>query len=196
MGTSEEQNGDYDASYWENPNLTFQQQNLPSYTNFVNAFPRNGLGQLLADADIVYSYIGGDIGQLRFSDPTHTENTCALKVSRTLNYSGVVIPNIPSTLKGADNKYYFLNSKELNIWMRKTFGIPTGTNHITGIQAGINGENLPSLLKGKKGIYSLVSSDTKWAFGHADFLMPDATCGVYCHFYDAPIDYIDIWILN
>lgn len=41
-----------------------------------------------------------------------------------------------------------------------------------------------------------MSSDTKWAFGHADFLMPDATRGVYRHFYHAPIDYIDIWILN
>jgi hypothetical protein len=196
MGTSEGQDGEYDAAYWENPNLTFPQQNLPTYNDFVNSFPRNGLGQLLAGADIVYSYIGGEIGQLRFSDPTHTENTCALKVSRALNYSGVIIPNIPGTLKGADNKYYFLNSKELNIWMRKTFGIPSGTNHITGAQAGIHGVNLTHLLKGKEGIYSLVSSDTKWAYGHADFLMPNATCGVYCHFYDAPIDYIDIWILN
>ena len=34
------------------------------------------------------------------------------------------------------------------------------------------------------------------AYGHVDFLKSDATCGVNCHFYDAPIDYIDIWILN
>ena len=202
MGQSEGQDGTYDPAYWENPNLTFVPQNLPTYNNFVNAFPRNGLGQLLAGADIVYGYIGGDVGQLRFSDPANTENTCALKVSRALNYSGVIIPErynpngTKLTVKGADNKYYFLNSKALNIWMRKTFGIPSGSNHITGAQAGINGVNLPNLLNGKKGIYSLVSSNTRWAYGHADFLMPNATCGVYCHFYDAPIDYIDIWILN
>lgn len=202
MGISEGQDGEYDADFWEDPNLTFQKQNLPTYNNFVNSFPRDATGILLAGADIVYSFIGGEVGQLRFSDPNHIENTCALKVSRALNYSGVVIPEITKpngtklTIKGADNKYYFLNSKALNLWMRKTFGNPTGTNHITAIQAGQHGVNLPNLLTGKKGIYSLISSDTKWAYGHADFLKPDATCEVYCHFYDAPIDYIDVWILN
>ena len=202
MGISEGQDGEYDADFWEDPNLTFPKQNLPSYNNFVNSFPRDATGILLAGADIVYSFIGGEVGQLRLSDPNHTENTCALKVSRALNYSGVVIPEITKpngtklTIKGADNKYYFLNSKALNLWMRKTFINPTRTNHITAIQAGQHGVNLSNLLTGKKGIYSLISSDTKWAYGHADFLEPDATCGVYCHFYDAPIDYIDVWILN
>ncbi len=197
MGTTEGQDGEYDAAYWSNPNLTFPPQNLPSYNNFVASFPRNLGGSLMSGADNVYSYVGGDVWQTRLDYPSKTENTCALKVSRALNYSGVSIPNLPGqTIKGADNKFYFLNSKKLNKWMRLTFGIPSGANHINAVQAGLHGVNLPSLLNGKKGIYSLVSSNSTWAYGHVDFLKSDATCGVNCHFYDAPIDYIDIWILN
>lgn len=93
----------------------------------------------------------------------------------------------------------------MNIWMRKTFGTnpatsstPLNLNHYsyTQIQAGVHGENLPGLLFGKKGIYSIYSSDFRWASGHADLLNPDATCGNKCHFADAPILRLDIWILN
>lgn len=89
--------------------------------------------------------------------------------------------------------------------MRRTFGTndgdsktPHNPNHskITKLQAGTNGENLPNLLANKKGIYCLVSSKPEWASGHADLLYDDATCGVKCHFGDAPIDWIDIWILQ
>jgi hypothetical protein len=89
--------------------------------------------------------------------------------------------------------------------MRKTFGTnpattttPFNSQHVeyTGAQAGINGINLPSLLNGKKGIYSIYSSNFNWASGHADLLYSNATCGNRCHFYDAPIYRLDIWILN
>jgi len=60
----------------------------------------------------------------------------------------------------------------------------------------LNGVNLPTLLVGKKGIYSIYSSDFTWATGHADLLNPDATCGNECHFADAPISRLDIWILD
>ena len=41
MGENEGQDGEYDATYWENPNLTFPQQSLPSWADFYNAFPKN-----------------------------------------------------------------------------------------------------------------------------------------------------------
>jgi hypothetical protein len=123
-----------------------------------------------------------------------------------LNYSGVIIPYIQDeTFKGKDGKYYFLGAKKLNIWMRKTFGTNPETSttplnlkheHIKGVDAGIKGSNLTSLLLGKKGIYSLVSSRPSWASGHSEILYDDATCDLNCHFYDAPIEYIDIWILE
>lgn len=160
----------------------------------------------MVGADNVYSYIGGAVWQARLSNPNITRNTCAIRLSKALNYSGVIIPNIPGkTFKGADNKYYFLMAKDINKWMRKTFGTNPSTSstpynanhhHFTGIQAGEYGINLPDLLIDKKGIYSLVSNNPTWGSGHADLLYDDILCGNNCHFADAPIDYIDIWILN
>ncbi|AZA88291.1 hypothetical protein EG349_16685 [Chryseobacterium shandongense] len=213
-GTSEGKDGeDYDAAYWDDPNLTFPTQNLPSWQNYYNAFPKDSNGNGLPGPNI-YNIVGGvpkamRDGVLSDSNPNNDrdyDNACALRVSRALNYSGVIIPNLPNqTFKGAEGKYYFLSAKKLNAWMRKTFGTNPATQntpfnpkhiHITGIQAGVHGANLPNLLGGKKGIYSLVSSDSNWASGHGDILLPNATCINGCHFFDAPIAYIDVWILQ
>ncbi|MGV9002663.1 T6SS effector amidase Tae4 family protein [Flavobacterium sp.] len=106
-----------------------------------------------------------------------------------------------------DGKYYFLNAKALNKWMRETFGTNPASNgtpsnqnhhHINGTEGGLNGINFPSLVDGLKGIYSMVSTNPNWASGHAD-LINNSTCLSGCHFYDtppAPIDYIDIWVLE
>ncbi|MGC4129387.1 MAG: T6SS effector amidase Tae4 family protein, partial [Bergeyella sp.] len=219
MGTSEGKAGeDYDASYWEDPNLTFPQQNLPSWQDYYNAFPKDANGKGLS-GPAIYELVKGTPkalrdGVLNDNDPNNDEdydNACALRVSRALNYSGIVIPYLPNqTFKGGDGKYYFLSAKKLNAWMRKTFGTkPANPNHIhiTGTQAGQNGKNLPNLLKDQnlslpnnpvyyKGIYSLVSSNPNWASGHADILQPNGICINGCHFYDAPIAYIDVWILQ
>jgi uncharacterized membrane protein YgcG len=214
MGISEgKADEDYDAAYWNDPNLIFPPQNLPSWQNYYNGFPKdtNGKG-LLGPA--VYNLVGGvpkamRDGVLNDSNPNNDrdyDNACALRVSKALNYSGIIIPNLANqTFKGGDGKYYFLSAKKLNAWMRKTFGTNPATTitpfnanhiHITGDQAGVNGVNLPSLLGGKKGIYSLVSSNSSWASGHGDILQPNGTCINGCHFYDAPIAFIDIWQLQ
>lgn len=191
----------YDASYWENPNLTFASQNLPTWAEFSAAYPNETSAQL-------YMVVGGDVAKARIKYPAETENGCALKVSRALNYSGVIIPkipninNFPGTVQGADGKYYFLNAKSLNVWMIKTFKTnPQNPKHIrlTAAQGGENGVNFPNLVKDKKGIFSMVSTNVQWASGHADILYPDGTCKAGCHFQDnppAPIDYIDIWELE
>ncbi|SMP36064.1 T6SS effector amidase Tae4 family protein, partial [Chryseobacterium profundimaris] len=214
MGESEGKDGeDYDATYWDDPNLIFPAQNLPSWQNYYNAFPKDSNGNGIPGPDI-YNLVGGvpkgmRDGVLSDSNPNNDrdyDNACALRVSRALNYSGVIIPNLPNqTFKGADGKYYFLSAKKLNAWMRKTFGTNPATQntpfnpkhiHITGAQAGVHGVNLPNLLGGKKGIYSLVSSNSNWASGHGDILLPNTTCINGCHFFDAPIAYIDVWILQ
>ncbi|AZI39045.1 T6SS effector amidase Tae4 family protein [Epilithonimonas vandammei] len=194
MGESEGQDGEYDASYWDDPNLTFPQQNLPSWAAFSSAYPNESSAQM-------YGVVGGAVAQAQIDYPVQTRNGCALKVSRALNYSGVIIPNIPGqTLKGADNKNYFLNAKALNAWMRKTFGVyPTNPKHknFTKSQGGVNGQNFPNLFKNKKGIYSLVSpTNSQWASGHADILYLNGTCKAGCHFFDGDILYIDFWELN
>ena len=151
----------------------------------------------------MYNSIGGSVATFYVDENT---NTCAIRLSKALNYSGVIIPNIPGqTFKGADNKYYFKAAYQINIWMRKTFGTnpatsttPLNLKHhsYTQAQAGVRGANLPDSLAGKKGIYSIYSSNFTWATGHADLLNTDATCGNNCHFADAPIARLDIWILD
>ncbi|MFA6087021.1 T6SS effector amidase Tae4 family protein [Mucilaginibacter sp.] len=193
--------GDYDASYWDNPNLSFPQQALPTWSNFKAAFPLNS-DPLYDTPQKMYNSIGGVVATIYVGPNT---NTCAVRMSKALNYSGVIIPNIPGqTFPGTDGKYYFKAAYQINKWMRLTFGTNDGDpktpfnakhHHYTANQAGAKGINLPGLLTGKKGIYSLYSSNFTWASGHADMLNTDATCGNACHF-DGPILYIDIWELE
>ena len=207
MAVNEGKDFFYDQAFWENPSLDFPQQNLPSWNNFKNVYPTESSSQL-------YGVVGGEIAQAQIDYPQATVNGCALKVSRALNYSGVTIPKIitsngnPGTLKGADGKYYFLNAKSLNKWMRETFGTNPATNstplnenhyHFTADDGGSNGENFPTLVDGKKGIFSMISTNPEWSSGHADILNDDGTSKAGCHFQDnppAPIDYIDIWVLE
>lgn len=156
----------------------------------------------MVGADNVYAYVGGSVQQARITYRTRTENTCALKVSIALNGAGITIPNIPGqTLQGGDqfaNQYFFLNARALNLWMRKTFGTTSNPNYMTipASQITTNGANLPTLLANVKGIYSLVCPlDSNWASGHAD-IINNTLCAAYCHFNDAPIEYIDVWKLN
>jgi hypothetical protein len=209
MGTTEGLDGNYDAAFWEDPNLTFQQQNLPSFINFKNACPSKGTtGDVLCN-----TIIGGDISVMYNSVLAQNKklNTCAIRISRALNYSGIIIPVLPdnpngskNTVKGADGLNYIINAKALNAWMKKTFGTnPTNYVHYTSSQGGVKGKNFPGLLTGKKGIYSMVSLQSiqnSWGTGHAD-LFENGECLLNCHFYDVnndfvPVDYIDIWILN
>ncbi len=204
LGSSEGKDGEeYDSSYWDNPNLTFPVQNLPNWQNYYNEFPHHPNGSGMT-ADEVYELVGGEINQRHLSANTNIskyyQNACALRVSRALNYSGIIIPPVAGTMKGKDGKNYFLAAKALNIWMRKTFGVSPANSkhrHFTKAQAGINGQNLPGLVSGIKGIFSMVSpKNSLWASGHADCLQSSGTCINNCHFFDGDIEYIDIWELN
>ncbi|TRX29908.1 hypothetical protein FNW52_20475, partial [Flavobacterium sp. ZT3R18] len=185
MGSSEGQDGEYDASFWENPNLTFQQQNLPKFSNFLLNYPSH-TDALYTTPSQMFNSVGGMPLSIYNANPISNGNTCAIRVSKALNYSGVIIPNISGkTFKGADNKYYFLGAANLMAWMKKTFGIPTGSNHLTGAQGGTNGVNFPTLLQGKEGIYILIpnnqGSSGFSASGHADLFFANS-CDGGCYF--------------
>ncbi|WP_396179772.1 T6SS effector amidase Tae4 family protein [Flavobacterium sp.] len=209
MGTSEGQDFIYDAAFWNNPaNLNFQQQSLPSYNDFLDGFPKNGSGGFLNGADNIFSLVGGDVLQVRLNYPgNQTKNVCALKVSIALNNSEVVIPYIPNqTVEGGGDyagKYFFLNVRALNNWMRATFGTSNpndgyanNPSHIslTGQQGGTNGQNYPSLTAGLKGIYMLVMPTGSNLSGHADVIYNNY-CPGNCNF-QLPVEHIDIWVLD
>jgi len=204
----------YDALYWENPNLTFPQQDLPTWDDYNTHYPRNADGSLV-DTDQLYINIGGDVLQARIDYPgLPTDNTCALRVSAALNGANIAIPQInstadlPGTLKGDDGKYYFLNAKALNIWMRKTFGTnpatattPLNSNHThyNAMQIGVNGTAFLTSpqMQNTKGIYSMVlTTDYAGGYGHAD-IFDNKVAGIHfaLKLYQ-DIEYIDIWVLD
>ncbi len=202
MGQGEGLDGedDGDDAFWDNPNLLIQTQPLPSFDDFFVAFPSH-LDPQTAHAPEVFALVGGQPNAIYLAHPESNGNTCALRVSRGLNYSGVTIPNIPGkTFKGADNKYYFLSAKNLLGWMKKTFGTPTGTNHLVESQGGVKGENFPAFLAGKKGIYILVPNDTSQngfaASGHADLFWNDDCDGACYYGATGGVKEIFFWNLN
>lgn len=151
----EGKDGDYDAAFWEDPNLTFQQQILPSLADFKNAFPKNQNGNIITamNKDDVYALVGGSLNtQHNTPGNNNYRNACSLRGSRALNYSGNPIPvviqgGVQKTEKGADGKNYILNAKAFNAYMHKTFGPPT--HKLTKAQINNNPQNIINFLSGK-----------------------------------------------
>ncbi len=220
MGESEGSDGEYDATYWDNPNLTFPQQSIPSWINFYNAYPKNTLNNFEMEAPAVYELIGGKPLEFRQAvlndnNPNNDDlynNACALRVSRALNYSGVTIPYIPNiTFLGGDQKYYFLGAANLYKWMLKTFPLDSNSNYTTiqvdGVNGGTNGSLFPMLLdndtnhsnNSNHGIYIMIpnvsSPDGFDATGHAGiYNTPELT-----HYYfnaSGGVKTATLWILN
>lgn len=204
LGRVEGKDSFYNDSFWQNSNLNFPQQQLPTWNDFNNSFPRNSDGTLMTGTDNVFGYVGGSVLQARIDNPDTTNNTCALKVSIALNGSGVVIPNIPGqTLEGGSafaGKFFFLNAKALNNWMKLTFGTnPSNPNHhqFNQDQGGTNGEGFVSALNDLQpnhGIFTMlpISAIEFGASGHCD-IFDGTNCGSHCYFDSA--NEINIWIL-
>lgn len=179
----------FDQAFWDDPNLNIPPQSLPTYANMAANYPSH-TDPNLDEPSEMFNSVGGMPLSIYNSNPAQNGNTCALRLSKALNYSGVTIPNIPGkTFRGADNKYYFLGAANMLAWMKKTFGTPTGGNHLTGAQGGTDGVNFPGLLAGKKGMYALIptkpggcSDGTGFcATGHVD-IINNAACDGGCYF--------------
>jgi hypothetical protein len=68
--------------------------------------------------------IGGHV------DADWITNTCAVRISRVLDYSGLAIPNGDSTLavvSGGDKLWYSYRQKELQAWFTRRVGAPSLT---------------------------------------------------------------------
>ena len=74
------------------------------------------------DSENVKKDIGGNV------DAAWIKNTCAIRLSRCLNYSGHPVPGaFPEllTVKGGDGKRYALRVREMRTWLEFRFGKPT-----------------------------------------------------------------------
>jgi len=188
---------DPDVYWWNDQTTTYPPQTLPSWANAYANYPKDASGGDMP-APQVYALVGGEPLALYNSNTSAFANACALRVSRALLYSGIIIPNISGhTFKGADNKYYFLSSAKLYNWMKKTFG--EGDIVLNQTQGGQNGINFQSYLSGNKGIYLMqVNYPAQFeALGHST-LFDGTTCiGNHCYFNaEGGVHKITLWKLN
>jgi len=86
----------------------------PQFWSLVHGYP-------FGEPNVVKAKIGGkvNVGWIR--------NTCAIRMSSSLNHAGVKIPRkYPGllTAKGGNGNYYALRIKEISKYYRKVFGPP------------------------------------------------------------------------
>lgn len=70
----------------------------------------------------VKTLIGGHV------DEGWIKNTCAIRMSRAFNYSGIAIKHhdhpLMTTISGADGKWYAIRMLEMRAWITANFGKP------------------------------------------------------------------------
>ncbi|QYJ67377.1 T6SS effector amidase Tae4 family protein [Flavobacterium litorale] len=190
----------YVDGYWDNPNLIIPQQQLPTKAAFLAAYPQMPTSQLC-------SLIGGDVLTLynAIIATGKPMNSCTVRLSRALNYSGINIPNIPGKTKlGGDGNYYFTFASDITAWMIFTFGIsnssggliPYNSNHMYLDDGGANGTNFVTQLENTTGIYAMqpISVEAFQASGHCDALVDGLCLTNFCFFGNAFA--IHVWVLN
>jgi hypothetical protein len=157
------------------PGLVVQAQARPSFNLFVSRYPKvqsaDGLWHDMPSGQICQK-IGGEV-YFNYARG-YANNSCAIRTSYALNYSGVLIPNIPGqTWRGFDGKYYFYTVPHLFNWLCKALGDPEV--QLNSFDGSPNGEGfLPKLRSGgivNKGIYMMKPYDKVHfnANGHATF---------------------------
>jgi hypothetical protein len=89
---------------------------LPPMASLVTAYPHDG------GPDVVKKLIGGHVNADWILD------TCAIRMSRALNYSNFPIPgpghSPMKVVSGADGKWYALNHAQLRDWIHQMVGPP------------------------------------------------------------------------
>ncbi len=193
---------EYNTTFWEDPNRApFTEISLPAWSLFESAFPAerdaNGVIIGVMSPGDVWLLIGGYPYQQY--DNGIWYNACAARTSRGLNYSGISIPNISGvSYLGGDGKYYIVNAKEFNNFMYEKFA---GTPDRLVITSLTTEQDIVNHLAGKKGIYSMVLTDTgrnaEGYSGHADILINgEVLGGASLPLNLSSVKHIDIYVLQ
>lgn len=144
-----------------------------------------------------YSLVGGQALELHLENPSGYANSCALKFSRSLNYSGITIGKSESgfyTVKGEDNLNYLLRVAEMIRFVEKQFGSPTQVYDASEFTMS----EVHSNLMGKTGIIIFDVKGWSDATGHVT-LWNGSTCGDHCYFYPnspARTDRVIFWEID
>lgn len=123
-------------------------------------------------------------------DAAWITNTCVVRVSRALNYSGNLVPSVSGdeilTVKGADARHYALRVAEFGAYLRRRYG-PPGHTHRYGPQRG---GAAPAALAGRRGLICFDVSTWSDATGHFD-LWDGVACRHHAYFELA--DAVHLW---
>lgn len=87
---------------------------IPRFSQLLMNYPSGSV-------EYVKTLIGGGV------DAPYINDTCAIRMSRALNYSGIAIPANAAglyTVSGKDKKHYALRMQELKNWIQFHFGPP------------------------------------------------------------------------
>lgn len=126
---------------------------LPSFAAMVRAYPNH------ADPADVFALIGGKV--LANNYP----NSCVIRVSRALNYSGQPIRRTAGMLtsSGSDGKWYAPRVADFDAYMRRNYGPPA-----LEVQGQPRGPTDRSAFRGKRGIIEFKVTGWSNATGHFD----------------------------
>jgi len=130
----------------------------------------------------VAELIGGNVAK-NINNPNPQQrwsNTCAVRMSYILNYSGLIIPAISGqTVSGADLKRYFYRVRNLIAFLRQRWGSPEVVSHPPS-GGGV--------LAGRKGLILFEISGWSDAQGHAT-LFNGSVCYDHCYFNESGVNY-------
>jgi RHS repeat-associated protein len=142
---------------------------FPSYNNLSS----NYLGSNYT-SDEVYNKIGGKVLTNHINNPTDFSNSCALRLSYALNYSGAEIPyHKGKTGSGADKLWYFYRVSDIKKYLLDTYGAPTIIQ--------VTDSDFDKKVKNAQGIIAFDVSGWNDASGHVT-LWDGNNCGDHCYF--------------
>jgi|GEM_PF-241709 len=177
-----------DFGYWLDNDATPSQRNdffnlfqssekvleLPSFEDMAKNYP----GSLSSSG--VYKLIGGKVYKNHLSNPVTYSNSCALRLSRALNYSGAEIPHIyGQTGSGSDGKWYFYKVSDLKNYLIDTYGPADCTGNASDFAD-------------KKGIIFFQNCGWSNATGHFD-LWNGSSCENHCYWNEC--NSASMWLL-
>jgi RHS repeat-associated protein len=122
-------------------------------------------------ANNAWNLIGGKVKQNHDNFPDAFANSCAVRMSRALNYSGAPVSPTAEEKStgragtGSDKLWYYYGLTQLGPYMSRTLGAPDETIPVTRTTTGADIERQ---LQGKAGIILFRVSGWDDAVGHAD----------------------------
>jgi hypothetical protein len=186
---------------------SLQQTALPSLSNFMTYFPKQGSNGSYTQMESldVYQLVGSTLYSNHLSGNPNYQNACSIRGSRALLYSGIHIPILnyngsQRTEKGSDNKNYILDAVSFNKFMIDKFG--DTPYKLTGADAN-DPQKIVDLLRGKNGIYVIINNDPRSRAlggagysGHVDLILNGRCIGGSYTTPTGGVKSIRIWVLN